>query len=145
MMKYLNLEHSVQNVSSQHIWKFFLHLTKYHHKFHIFLKVKDEKLGSWHSRSFSHSTSSRKTLNQPEIGASSTTWPPSWWRQSLGGWRIRWPRWPTTARPSSWPTDEGSFQPSTNNSFSVVNKIEHFYLISCDLELSSAIVFLYLD
>jgi hypothetical protein len=48
MIKYLNLEHSAQNVSSPTNMKIVLRLIKYHSKFHIFLKVKDETVQSWH-------------------------------------------------------------------------------------------------
>jgi hypothetical protein len=47
----LNLEHSVQNISFLSINENILRLMKYRHKFHLFLKVKDETLLSWHSHS----------------------------------------------------------------------------------------------
>ncbi len=48
-MKYLNLEHFVQNISFLNMYENVLRLMKYHCKFHLFLKVKDEMLQSWHS------------------------------------------------------------------------------------------------
>jgi hypothetical protein len=41
----------MQNISFLNIYENILRLTKYHCKFHLFLKVKDEMLQSRHSRS----------------------------------------------------------------------------------------------
>jgi hypothetical protein len=51
MLKYLNLEHSVQNISFLNIYEKVLYLMKYHAKFNLFLKFKDEMLQSWYSLS----------------------------------------------------------------------------------------------
>jgi hypothetical protein len=49
MLKCLNLEHTIQNVSSCNTEYNVLPLMKYLRKFHYFLKVKNETLHNWHS------------------------------------------------------------------------------------------------
>jgi hypothetical protein len=51
MMKCLNLEHSVQNISFPNIYENILHLIKYCCKFHPFLMVKDKTFHNWHCHS----------------------------------------------------------------------------------------------